>query len=186
MCHSRLPSRRFTYLFEFEFATPLAKLDTSAFRLEEMVDTLWKPVKSPFTFMQRDSVSPRHFKVEYPWAYETKYRLAADTMAAIGIYGKPTRPISQEFSTKKEEDYCSLTFHLSGLDPAIPSFVELLSGKRRYCAHGACGEQQRDFQVSLTRNITPALSRISTATGNTTQAIMTCSSSRICHIITPR
>ena len=78
--------------------------------------------------MQRDSVSPRHFKVEYPWAYETKYRLAADTMAAIGIYGKPTRPISQEFSTKKEEDYCSLTFHLSGLDPAIPSFVELLSG----------------------------------------------------------
>lgn len=113
---------------EFEFATPLAKLDTSAFRLEEMVDTLWKPVKSPFTFMQRDSVSPRHFKVEYPWAYETKYRLVADTMAAIGIYGKPTRPISQEFSTKKEEDYCSLTFHLSGLDPAIPSFVELLSG----------------------------------------------------------
>ncbi len=113
---------------EFEFATPLARLDTSAFRLEMMVDSVWQPVKGGFTLQQRDSVSPRHFKVEYPWAYETKYRLVADTLAALGIYGKPTRPISHEFTSKKEEDYCSLTFHLSGLDAGIPAFVELLSG----------------------------------------------------------
>lgn len=113
---------------EFEFATPLAKLDTSAFRLETMVDSVWQPVKGGFTLQQRDSVSPRHFKVEYPWAYETKYRLVADTLAALGIYGKPTRPISHEFTSKKEEDYCSLTFHLSGLDAGIAAFVELLSG----------------------------------------------------------
>lgn len=113
---------------EFEFATPLAKIDQSAFRLETLVDSIWKPVKGDFIFSQRDSVSPRNFKVEYPWAYDTKYRLVADTLAAIGIYGKPTRPISHEFTTKKEEDYCSLTFNLSGLDPDIPTFVELLSG----------------------------------------------------------
>lgn len=113
---------------EFEFATPLARLDTSAFRLETLVDSTWKPVKGHFILSQRDSVSPRNFKVEYPWAYDTKYRLVADTLAAVGIYGKPTRPISQEFTTKKEEDYCSLTFNLSGLDPDIPTFVELLSG----------------------------------------------------------
>lgn len=113
---------------EFEFATPLSSLDTSAFRLETLVDSTWKPVKDAFSLQPRDSVSPRNFKVEYPWAYETKYRLVADTMAAIGIYGKPTRPISHEFTTKKEEDYCSLTFQLSGLEPGIPTFVELLSG----------------------------------------------------------
>ncbi len=113
---------------EFEFATPLSRLDTTAFRLEILVDSIWKPVKGDFIFSQRDSVSPRNFKVEYPWAYDTKYRLVADSLAAIGIYGKPTRPISHEFTTKKEEDYCSLTFNLSGLDPDIPTFVEVLSG----------------------------------------------------------
>lgn len=113
---------------EVEFATPLSRLDTSAFRLEMLVDSVWKPVKEPFSFHQRDSVSPRNFIVEFPWAYATKYRLSADTLTATGIYGKPTRPLSHEFTTKKEEDYCSLSFRLSGLDPGIPSFVELLSG----------------------------------------------------------
>lgn len=111
-----------------EFATPLSRLDTSAFRLETFIDSVWKPVREGFSFHQRDSVSPRNFTVEYPWAYETKYRLVADSLAAMGIYGKPTRPISHEFTTKKEEEYCSLTFNLSGLEPGIPTFVELLSG----------------------------------------------------------
>ena len=110
-----------------EFATPLASIDTSAFRLEMLVDSIWKPVKEGVRFHQRDSVSPRHFMMEYPWAYETKYRVVADTLAAMGIYGKPTRPLTHEFTTKKEEEYCSLSFNLTGLDPGIPTFVELLS-----------------------------------------------------------
>ena len=110
-----------------EFATPLASIDTSAFRLEMLVDSIWKPVKDGVRFHQRDSVSPRHFMMEYPWAYETKYRVVADTLAAMGIYGKPTRPLTHEFTTKKEEEYCSLSFNLTGLDPDIPTFVELLS-----------------------------------------------------------
>lgn len=112
---------------EIEFDTPLASLNKQAFRLEQKVDTLWVKAKKEFTLTQRDSVSPRHFLIEYPWDFDTGYRLVADTMAAVGIYGKPTRPISQEFNTKKEEDYCSLTFNLTGLEPDIPTFVELLS-----------------------------------------------------------
>lgn len=112
---------------EIEFDTPLASLDRQAFRLEQKVDTLFVPVKKEFTFVPRDSISPRHFIIEYPWDYETTYRVVADTMAATGIYGKPTRPISQDFTTKKEEDYCSLTFNLAGLDPDVQTFVELLS-----------------------------------------------------------
>ncbi len=113
-----------------EFATPLTKLDTKAFKLEayNRDDSVWKPVKENYVFRQLDSVSPRNFVVEYPWAYDTKYRLTADTLAAIGMYGKPTRPLTHEFTTKKEEDYCSLSFNISGMDPDIPSFVELLSG----------------------------------------------------------
>ncbi|MBD5195907.1 MAG: hypothetical protein HDS89_00430 [Bacteroidales bacterium] len=112
---------------DIEFATPLSKLDTSAFKLETMVDSVWLPVKGDYKLAQRDSVSPRHFRIEYPWDYDTKYRLVADTMAAIGIYGKPTRPIDHTFTTKKEEEYCSLTLHISGEDPEIPGFVELLN-----------------------------------------------------------
>lgn len=112
---------------EFEFATPLTRLDTTAFHLEIYKDSTWHPVKGAFTLQQRDSVSPRHFRIDYPWDYDSKYRVTADTLAATGIYGKPTRPISEEFSTKKEEEYCSLSFTLTGLDPDIPAFVELLS-----------------------------------------------------------
>lgn len=112
---------------EFEFETPLSKLDTNAFTLEMMVDTLWKKVPKKWTLSQRDSVSPRQFRVDYPWDYDTKYRLKADTLAAISIYDKPTRPLSFEISTKKEEDYCTLKLNVTGEDPNIPVFVELMS-----------------------------------------------------------
>ncbi len=112
---------------EFEFDTPLSKIDENAFTLEMMVDTIWKKTPKKWNITQRDSVSPRNFQLEYPWDYDTKYRVIADTMAATGIYGKPTRPLTHEFSTKKEEDYCTLTFNIRGEDPDIPVFVELLS-----------------------------------------------------------
>lgn len=112
---------------DFEFDTPLSRLDTTAFTLEMMVDTLWRKVPKNWQITQRDSVSPRHFQLTYPWDYDTKYRVTADTMAAIGIYGKPTRPLSHEFASKKEEDYCTLTFNIKGGDPDVPLFVELLS-----------------------------------------------------------
>ena len=92
-----------------------------------MVDTVWMPAKEKFRLTQRDSVSPRHFKIEYPWAYDTKYRITVDTLAAVGMYGKPTRPLEHTFTTKKEDEYCSLAFDLTGLEPGIPAFVELLN-----------------------------------------------------------
>lgn len=110
-----------------EFDTPLARLDTSAIHLEVMVDTLWRKAPKPLVVSRRDSVSPRHLKMEYPWDYGVKYRITVDTLAATGIYGKPTRPLNHEFTVKKEEDYCSMTFRLSGLEPGVPAFVELLS-----------------------------------------------------------
>ena len=113
---------------EFTFATPLIQLDTTKFTVEFTKDSVWRKVPKPFRLTQRDSVSPRNFRIDYPWDYDTKYRVVADTLAAIGMYGKPTRPISHEFSTKKEEDYCSLTLKITGEDPELPLFVELLTG----------------------------------------------------------
>lgn len=114
--------------FNITFETPLQRLDTNAFHLEHMVDTVWKRVARQPRLQPVDSLSPRHFELRYGWEYDKKYRVVADTMAAVGIYGKPTRPISYDFTTKKEDEYCAIIFRLQGLDPAIPAFVELLDG----------------------------------------------------------
>lgn len=112
---------------ELWFDIPLARLDTNNFHLEEMKDSVWRRVPKQPRLQPLDSTSIRRFKFEYPWGYDTKYRILADTMAAVGINGFPTRPISHEFNTKKEEDYCAIIFRLSGVDPEIPAFIELLN-----------------------------------------------------------
>ena len=112
----------------FETETPLVKLDTAAFRLLQKMDTVYRPVRKPYRFLPFDSVSVRRFKIEYPWEYGAEYRLEADTMAAIGIYGKPTRPLQHDFKMKEEKDYSALTFNITGYDFGDHAFVELLNG----------------------------------------------------------
>lgn len=113
-----------------EFPTPLAKLDSSAFHVQVLKDTTWIPYRSKITFSQRDSVSPRNFILDFNREFDTKYKILVDTLAATGIYGKTSLPAALEFTTKKQEDYCTLSFSLSGLDQ-IPYFVELLDGSDR-------------------------------------------------------
>ena len=110
-----------------EFETPLVRLDTSAFHLEVQVDTIWKTVDKPYKPVPVDSVSIRRFKIEYPWEFETQYRLTIDTLAAEGIYGKETDPLEFAFKTKSKDDYSSVTFDISNFTDTIPAFVELLS-----------------------------------------------------------
>lgn len=109
-----------------EFSTPLAKFDSTAFHLEMMVDTLWKPVEKNWTPDRTDSVKIRNVKIEYPWEFNTKYRLRADTLAAEGIYGAVTDPFVHEFQTKGEEDYSSVTFSITGFNDTVPAFVQLV------------------------------------------------------------
>lgn len=110
-----------------EFDTPLSRLDSSAFHLEVMVDTLWQPVTKPWKTEPVDSLNPRTFKIEYPWEYASEYRLTVDTLAATGIYGLVTDPMEHKFKTKAEEDYCAITFTISNFTDSVPAFVELLN-----------------------------------------------------------
>lgn len=111
----------------FEFDAPLIHLDTAAFHIEQKIDTLWTPLRGDWRLERVDSLSPRRFRIEYPWAYGTQYRLTADSLAATGIYGRVTMPLSHEFKTRAEEDYSALTFNITGFTDTVPAFVELLN-----------------------------------------------------------
>lgn len=135
----------------FETEQPLAALDTANLRLEVMVDTLWQPIgriwpgatlQLPDTLrpaelqnvkdiskvpsLEQDSLNPRRFMIEYPWAYETQYRLIADSLAMRSIYDISTGPVSQEFKTRAENEYCSITLKITDWPAGLPAFVELL------------------------------------------------------------
>lgn len=110
-----------------EFGQPLTRLSTSAFHLQQMVDSVWQPVGKPVQMLPADSLSLRNYKIEYPWEYGARYKLSVDSLAATGIYGNFTRPLDQEFSVKKREDYFDLLFRLSSLPDSTPCFVELLN-----------------------------------------------------------
>ncbi|MBD5356899.1 MAG: hypothetical protein HDR88_07850 [Bacteroides sp.] len=110
-----------------EFETPLTRLDTTAFHLETMIDSVWTPVPKEWAPVPFDSVSPRKLKIEYPWEFATDYRLLVDSLAATGIYGLETNPLEHKFKTKAEEDYCTLSFNITNFVDTVPAFVELLN-----------------------------------------------------------
>lgn len=109
-----------------ESPVPLARLDTSAVHLSQMIDSVFVPVKESFRFFVPDENQPRRYVLDYPWDYGSKYRLEIDSLAGMDIYGKPTLKLSNEFSTREAGDYCSILFHLIGLN-GTPAFVELLN-----------------------------------------------------------
>lgn len=109
-----------------ETPVPLARFDTTAVHLSLLVDSVYVPLKEGIRIVNPDSLQPRRFAVDYPWEYGTKYRLEIDTLAAVDIYGKPSLPLKHDFTVRAMGDYCSLLFHISGLE-GTPAFVELLN-----------------------------------------------------------
>lgn len=113
---------------QFEVPAPLERFDSTAIHLSMMVDSVYVPVPKSFLFSRPVPGNSRLFSVDYEWDYGGKYRLAIDSLAAVDIYGKPSRPLQHDFTVKESGEYCSLLFHLSGLPAGTPAFVELLNG----------------------------------------------------------
>lgn len=109
-----------------ESEVPLVRFDTTAVRLLQMIDSVYVPVAEKFRFSVPDGLQPRLYTLDYPWDYGAKYRLEIDSLAALDIYGKPTLPVTHDFSTRDAGEYCSLLLHLTGLGNS-PAFVELLN-----------------------------------------------------------
>lgn len=110
-----------------EFDTPLQSLDSAAFHLETMIDSVWTPVPGQWRVERRDSLNPRAMKIEYPWELGMEYRLTVDTLAGKGIYGLQTDPLEHKFKVKSEDEYCTIVLNITGFNDSVPAFVELVS-----------------------------------------------------------
>ena len=117
--------------FLFESATPLARLDTTGIHLLVQRDSTMRPVTKRFRLSVPDTAAPRSYRLDFPWEYEAKYQLKIDSLAGTDIYGKPTLPFSADISVRPASEYCSLSLNITGLDPGMPAFVELLDGSDR-------------------------------------------------------
>lgn len=116
----------------FEAAEPVATIDSTMWRLEMAVDTLWRPVEG--LRMLRDTASIRRYNIPVQWMPGTKYRFTADSLAITGISGEHTGKIRQEFTTKTLEDYGNITFNITDRNLApdsTPIVVELLDAQDR-------------------------------------------------------
>lgn len=110
--------------FRFTFNQPVVSFDSSAVRLETLVDTLWTPVRD--YKLMRDSLKPvLGMMVEKAWTPGEKYRFQIDSAAVVGIFNEHNPPFSQEFAVRSLDEYSNLFFTLVGADST--AVVELLS-----------------------------------------------------------
>ena len=112
----------------FETSAPTASIDSTGFRIEELVDSVWMPVAARIP-SPPDSLQPMRLLTEMTWKPKTKYRVTIDSLAVTDIYGNHNRPFVQEVSTHAIEDYAALFFNIGDLGPDS-AIVELLTSDK--------------------------------------------------------
>lgn len=112
----------------FETSAPTASIDSTGFRIEELVDSVWIPVAARIP-SPPDSLQPMRLLTEMTWKPKTKYRVTIDSLAVTDIYGNHNRPFVQEVSTHAIEDYAALFFNIGDLGPDS-AIVELLTSDK--------------------------------------------------------
>ena len=116
----------------FASETPIASLDSSAVRIEQMIDSVWYQLTAP-VIEKQSPLNTMKFKADYKWEPGTTYRLTIDSAAIYDVYGLANDSIGFEFTTKKPDDYSTLSFNISGLD-GRPAVVEVLDASDKVVA----------------------------------------------------
>lgn len=104
------------------FVEPIAQLDSSLLRLEQLVDSVWTPVD--FRFFPDSTNALRYFLLR-PWNYAEEYQLSIDSATIYSVYGRWNNTLKNAFKVKKEDDYGHLYINVIGVDTT--AFVELLN-----------------------------------------------------------
>ncbi len=93
------------------FSEPLLSFDKNNLKLEEKVDTIWKPTESSILV---DSMNPRMYRVNKKWSYGMEYQVSIDSAAFMGIYGHWNNKQQSTFKIKKKDEYSQLVIIITG------------------------------------------------------------------------
>ncbi len=107
---------------QFEVNIPIGAIDSTMWRLEMAVDTLWNPVEATLAV---DSASIRLYNLSAKWVEGAKYRFVADSAAISDIYGHVNPPVKSEFTAKLGEDYGNIFFDITDI-AQIPDSAQLV------------------------------------------------------------
>lgn len=130
--------------FSFEFPSPLELIDTISLRLSEKVDTIWMQRQQGREIaLNRDTLNPRRYYIEYPWQAGVEYKIEADSLAFTDIYGLCSGPEERTLKVRPDNEYGSLLMRLTDWPAEVPGFVELLDSSEKVL----CSEQVKDGTV---------------------------------------
>lgn len=134
-----------------EVPVPLETFDFDKVHLEFKKDSVWNPVANlTAEALVFDTLNPRRFRIDYPWEYETQYKLTVDSLAGKSIYDVFTDALNLEFAIRPESEYGSIRLNLSNYgDPATPRFVELLDGSGKKVASEMLDKRSVTFKYLL-------------------------------------
>ena len=125
----------------FTSPTPLLSVDTTKIHLTTKVDTLFLP--KPYILAERTLVADstmeaaRRVFVLRPdsagnlWTTSKQYRLELDSAAFIDIYGKASVAAKKSLSVKPDEEFTTITFHVTKVDEA-PYVGQLLNSSGKF------------------------------------------------------
>lgn len=107
------------------FECPIESLDTHAFHLYEKRDTLWNLIPDTLYTIVQDTAHIRKYRLTHKWKPEGAYRLSADSMAVVDMYGLHTDKFERDFTVKSLQDYSNLFFAITGVTDS--AYVVLLN-----------------------------------------------------------
>lgn len=98
------------------FEAPLDSLDPSKFRLEQKVDTIYKPVKTEI--VPADS-SRMLYRISYKWEPESSYTFYIDSAAVRSVYGVINDKYKSDFKVKSLDEYSSVKIVQAKPNPKV-------------------------------------------------------------------
>ncbi|MBD5163317.1 MAG: Ig-like domain-containing protein [Bacteroidales bacterium] len=106
------------------FSTPVSRIDTALWHLEQQVDTLWQPVEFEIVADSTNLLLNRILKFERTPGEH--YRFTVDSLGAEGVYNTHNKPFKGEFTVRALEEYSNFILTMPGTD-SLQMVVQLLN-----------------------------------------------------------
>lgn len=127
---------------------PIASFNQSGVRFEKQINDSTFEFLMPPEFIMTDSMRPMQMTATYKWEPGTTYKLTIDSLAVHDLYGLFNKPIEQKITTRKLEDYSTVTFNLKNVNNQ-PAVVQLLNAQDAPVANATVENSKATFRYIL-------------------------------------